>query len=228
MARRKMEIIKNLAHLHITLSEYVAQKMVNWSITPNQLSWLSLVSVLISAVLFSFGNYFYSIFGVLFFHFSLFLNRLDGALVRARDMVSKITSYGLWINDVFDDVRSPIVIIGIIIGASAPIIGVIGCVAITSSLYTKIVLRYGKSFLSESPRAIPQLFESIFGKVLHYSIVILALLNAVQFFVLIFASYSLVRCLVTFYTYDTKIRSIVISKVRRRKKKIKRKGKGIL
>jgi phosphatidylglycerophosphate synthase len=203
---------KKLAHLHITLSEYVAKKMANTKIIPNQISWLGLISIFISAALFSFGNYYYSIVGVLFFHLSLFTSRLDGALARAKNLPKPYTPYGIWLNDIFDDIRYPIAIFGITIGAANLATTIVACIGIISSLYNTIVLQYGKKFLTTPPTKILHLFEKIFGKVLNYSIVILALLNSIQFFVLIFTPYMLVHCLAYFYLYTTTIKKLGVSR----------------
>jgi phosphatidylglycerophosphate synthase len=200
-------------NLQIELAKYIADKMPD-SITPNHASWFRLVFAILAGVLFSFGDYYLSIAAVLVFHFSLILNRVDGFMARKRNLV---TRYGVWLNEIFDDVKYPIIVIGIAIGYPSQALAVMAGLAILFYLYHKIILNHSmfrkyqymsnKSFGFGLPTVISHSFESVSGLVLRYSMVVLALAKAMELYVLVFMLYSIAFCTITFYTFDSRIRN---------------------
>jgi len=165
-----------------------------------------------SAWMFSFGTQIFSILGVALFHVSLIINRVDGFMARKKKFV---TRYGIWLNDIFDDIRYPVIIVGITI--ASPSFMLLAAVGILCYMYHKIILNHGmfrkydymhgKSFEFKLPTVISPAFESISGIIMRYSMVAFAFLNVMESYVLVFSTYSVIYCLITFFIYDSRIRS---------------------
>ena len=85
------------------IDEKLAQKVVNYlvktSVTPNQVTTLSLLFAAFAAVFFSFGIYFFAVIGSILFILSKFLDNVDGQLARELNSSSK---FG-WYYDYFSD-----------------------------------------------------------------------------------------------------------------------------
>lgn len=196
----------------ITLAERTARILVKTKITPNQVSWVGTILFFTSAWMFSLGTHAFSILGVGIFHVSLIFNRVDGFMARKKKFVTK---YGIWLNDIFDDIRYPVIIVGI--AAATPTFMLLACAGIFCYMYHKIILNHGmfrkydymhgKSFEFKLPTVISPAFESISGIIMRYSMVAFAFLNVMESYVLIFSAYSVIYCLLTFFIYDSRIRS---------------------
>tara|TARA_B100000029_G_scaffold221615_1_gene219297 strand:+ start:9174 stop:9788 length:615 start_codon:yes stop_codon:yes gene_type:complete len=101
------------------IDQKIASKVVGYfsktSITPNQVTTLSLLMASFAAVFFSFGIYFFSVIGSILFIFAKFLDNLDGKLAREKNMR---TTFG-WYYDYFADTAAYILMfVGISAGIS--------------------------------------------------------------------------------------------------------------
>jgi len=194
-------------NLQIKTAQKIADTVPN-SITANQISWLGISLTVASSILFALGNYLYSFAAVLLFHFSLLLNRVDGMVARKRD---NVTSYGVWLNDVFDDLRYPLIIIGISIANLN--MAILACIAIVLYLWQKIMtdvstdrkhpFLLGRSFNLKPPN-FP--LEKQMGQVLRYSMALFALLDTMWVYIISFLLYSIIGCFETFNSFESKTR----------------------
>lgn len=98
------------------LSWYIYQPMayallkliIDTKITPNQVTIVSMLFGLLSAIFIIFNQY---IFAVLFLHISFILDCLDGQLARAKNQQSQ---FGLWLDNVFDRLVENLILIALI------------------------------------------------------------------------------------------------------------------
>jgi len=81
------------------LAQRVVRYLIKTSITPNQVTTVSLLLAAFAAVFFTFGIYFFSVIGSLLFIFAKFLDHVDGQLARE---LKKETKFG-WYYDSFVD-----------------------------------------------------------------------------------------------------------------------------
>ena len=81
------------------LAQRVVRYLIKTSITPNQVTTVSLLFAAFAAVFFTFGIYFFSVIGSLLFIFAKFLDHVDGQLARE---LKKETKFG-WYYDSFVD-----------------------------------------------------------------------------------------------------------------------------
>ena len=81
------------------LAARLVRYLIKTSITPNQVTTVSLLLAAFAAVFFTFGIYFFSVIGSLLFIFAKFLDHVDGQLARE---LKKETKFG-WYYDSFVD-----------------------------------------------------------------------------------------------------------------------------
>lgn len=95
------------------ISLRITKLLVKTSITPNQITFFSLVLSLIAAYFFIFGNYYYALIGVLFLHLSFLFDHVDGEIARYKNLKSL---FGAWFDQVTDRIMESLVFVGITIG----------------------------------------------------------------------------------------------------------------
>ena len=96
------------------LAARLVRYLIKTSITPNQVTTVSLLLAAFAAVFFTFGIYFFSVIGSLLFIFAKFLDHVDGQLARE---LKKETKFG-WYYDSFVDTATYILMF---VGISAGI-----------------------------------------------------------------------------------------------------------
>ncbi len=74
---------------------FLARRLVNTSITPNQVTFISFLLKFPAAYLFFLGEYVYFALGALVFYLSIIFDFIDGPLARLKGMSS---SYGAWLD----------------------------------------------------------------------------------------------------------------------------------
>ena len=82
------------------LGSYIALKLKDSRITPNQVSIIGFIIGIIAAFSFSFGNYYSTLFGSFMYIVALILDYTDGVLARLKNMSS---FFGRWLEMNFDD-----------------------------------------------------------------------------------------------------------------------------
>ena len=75
------------------LARIIVKQLVRSPITPNQITYFSLLLAICGSILLTVGKSSYSNCGVLLFIFARFLDHLDGELARQKEMKSKIGYY---------------------------------------------------------------------------------------------------------------------------------------
>lgn len=103
-------IIRKFSRL---LDNWIASKLVSTSITPNQITFLSFIVILISAFFFVLGKHIYVILGALLFLLSHILDGVDGSLARLKGMSS---TYGDFLDSVVGVSSRPIVFFCMAVG----------------------------------------------------------------------------------------------------------------
>jgi phosphatidylglycerophosphate synthase len=92
------------------ISKYFTQMLLFTSISANQATIIDICLGIISAILFSFGNYSYSIIAAFILQLWYVFDCVDGEIARAR---SQCSSEGLYLDYVGHDIVQPCVYIGI-------------------------------------------------------------------------------------------------------------------
>ena len=95
-------------------SKVVTPILIQTSLTPNQITIMSMCSGLLSGIFLSLGTYESSLWGVLFFEFAYLLDNSDGEIARLKNMKSEI---GAKLDILCDMVTDTAFFIGIFIGA---------------------------------------------------------------------------------------------------------------
>lgn len=211
MAKKKKKKIRSI-NVYGESFKYLTKKMLEMdlNVTPNQLSWLGFITVIIPAVLFSFNNHIYTIIGVIIFQMSLVLNGLDGAWARAKRMTTK---YGQWLDDIFDNVRDPIIVTGIYLGSMDPLLGAVGLIGVVSySFYCLMIMYNERDPFDKNKKLQKKLKNYQYGfrwqteKFKRYSMVVLALLNMMSWYVWIIAIISIASCVSCFFLSRSEIK----------------------
>ncbi len=121
--------------LNRPVSKRITRWLVNTSLTPNTLSIISFVICLISAALFSIGNYISFLIGGLLAQFTSVLDGCDGEVARLKFQSSR---YGAWLDAVLDRYGDAAIVLGIIYGlwnySANPNVWLVGYVALVGSL----------------------------------------------------------------------------------------------
>ncbi|WAH36013.1 CDP-alcohol phosphatidyltransferase family protein [Alicyclobacillus dauci] len=100
----------------LPVSVPISEWLCRTRLTPNQISIISLVIAIISAGVFVIGTPVALIIGALLFQLSYILDCADGYKARKMNMSSKL---GHWIDHTFDEIKKPILMIGIYLGQNA-------------------------------------------------------------------------------------------------------------
>jgi phosphatidylglycerophosphate synthase len=97
----------------LPLSVPISEWLCKTSLTPNAISVISLVFAILSSVVFYLGTPLAMVFGAVLFHISYILDCADGYKARKMNMSAQI---GHWIDHTFDEIKKPILMIGIYSG----------------------------------------------------------------------------------------------------------------
>ena len=100
--------------LNRRISSWLSQHLVKTRITPNQITIISFVIALASAVFFGLGNRWSLIIGGLLIQFSSIVDGCDGEIARLKGLSS---AYGAWLDSVLDRFADAAVITGMAWGA---------------------------------------------------------------------------------------------------------------
>ena len=99
--------------LNRPLSQKISAFLSKLNITPNQISLLSFLMAIISAILFSNGRYLYFAIGGIFAQITSILDGCDGEIARLKFLQ---TRYGEWMDRVLDRYADAFIIFGIMYG----------------------------------------------------------------------------------------------------------------
>ncbi len=98
--------------VHRKISIYITRFLLNFNITANQVSLLSIFFGLAGAVLLSISGFIFNIFGFLGFYFYYLLDRVDGEIARYR---KEITLKGIYLDEIGHLIMHPLFFIALAI-----------------------------------------------------------------------------------------------------------------
>ena len=81
------------------ISAFISKKLVNYEITPNQISIIALLIALIGSYFISKNNYILMVLGGIFVQLSSIMDNCDGEIARLKNLESK---FGGWLDQVLD------------------------------------------------------------------------------------------------------------------------------
>ena len=123
----------------------------NSNLTPNQISFISLVLVLIGCVFFAFSPYPYMLMGFLFLHLGYAFDMLDGVYARYKELSSK---YGKWFDPFLDTIKVAFLFISLSYGSflakGNPLVLLWGMMAMANSLITYYVMNTKEHVIKET------------------------------------------------------------------------------
>jgi len=96
--------------LNRPISTRISKFLVNWNITPNQISIFSFVLSVIAAGLFALGNYWFLVFGGIIAQFASIIDGSDGEVARLKYLSS---DYGGWFDAVLDRYADAFLLFGL-------------------------------------------------------------------------------------------------------------------
>lgn len=99
--------------IYRTFSGPIANKLKDTRVTPNHVTYLSIIPGLLASLLFSFGSYWYSIAGIVLLQIAVLMDFIDGDLARLKKATS---NFGWWLDDVKDKLLDFILYLALIIG----------------------------------------------------------------------------------------------------------------
>lgn len=94
-------------------SGWLASRLLNTSITPNQVTLISLLLAFAGSVFFVFGYWQFLVVGAFLWLFSEFLDFVDGDLARAR---KRVTVSGIMFDAVSDTLKKPLLVVSLSLG----------------------------------------------------------------------------------------------------------------
>lgn len=94
-------------------AKFIIKHLINTSLTPNQISVLTFLSLVLAAFFLSFGKYNYNIIAGIMMLIALILDHCDGGIARLKFSTSR---FGAWLDDILDTIGFYAVIIGVTIG----------------------------------------------------------------------------------------------------------------
>jgi len=95
--RQEIKDYPFIGHLLRRISPYFTKFFVEHNITPNQVTALSILFVIVGSLLFVFGDYYLMLIGCVFYLFWLLLDRVDGEIARVTNLK---TIGGLYLENV--------------------------------------------------------------------------------------------------------------------------------
>lgn len=95
------------------ISEPIAVLLSKTTVTPNQVSFISIMSSVIAGIFFSFGEWKYLAVGYLFLQLAFLMDHVDGNLAR---YAKKSSAFGNWVDEISNKLHKFFFIIGLSIG----------------------------------------------------------------------------------------------------------------
>ncbi|HZX44982.1 MAG TPA: CDP-alcohol phosphatidyltransferase family protein [Candidatus Nanoarchaeia archaeon] len=95
------------------ISLRITYLLIRTQITPNQITFFSLILGLVASFLFSLGSYYYALVGILFIHLSFLFDHVDGEIARYKKLRS---DFGAWFDQVSDRIKESTAFIGLALG----------------------------------------------------------------------------------------------------------------
>ena len=176
--------------LNRPLSARLSRRLVNYSVTPNQISLFSFLFSVLAASLFALGGYPALVLGGLLAQFASVIDGCDGEIARLKFQESP---YGGWFDAVLDRYADALLLLGLTWHAYAAstdrLILLIGFLAIIGSFMVSYTadkydglmqdrIRQGKGFrLGRDVRVLLMLFGALFNQVALTLVVIAAVMN---------------------------------------------------
>jgi len=125
---------KGAAIIYRYLGVLCALKLKNTEVTPNQLTVISFLFGILSAVLFVVDSYWSTIYAIILYQICIVLDYADGTLARLKQQNSFL---GIWLEAVLDPLREFFVIFGVCIGLwnqyLDPMIWILGFILIATN-----------------------------------------------------------------------------------------------
>jgi phosphatidylglycerophosphate synthase len=203
--------------VHIHLVQYsnliyrpLAQKIVNLientNITPNQITVVSFVFGILSAIFFAFGYQLYLIIALILLHLSILADFVDGGLARKKNMSSV---YGAWLDSNIDRMIDPVLFLGIAYGVynltGDKSVWVICCIAVMTRLLVDIIylitrteIPSGLTFIADKVNRgwLVRLF--LYGRTnIHLVTTVAVIFNRMYLYLIVISLYSF-----SFYIYS--------------------------
>lgn len=199
--------------------KYLVLKIfIKTRLTPNTITGLGFLIMLVSAWFFSMGVYLYIILGMILFQLAQILDYSDGELARAKNMVSK---HGDWVDRISDLAKESFVLFGITFGIYRMLViptitvWIFGILAIASIQFRVFMLHVNPLCFPISSRKKIRKELGLFYKLVSYSwnivslsIILFAILNMMYIYLIIFASYNLLWCVASFVYLNFKYRKL--------------------
>jgi len=133
------------------LSTRISAFLSRLNITPNQISLISFLTAIVSAIFFSNGRYIYFILGGIFAQLSSILDGCDGEVARLKFQQTK---YGGWMDRVLDRYADASIIFGIMYGIWINTgwrgVWILGFITLIGTFMNSYTARWYDSFLRET------------------------------------------------------------------------------
>ena len=95
------------------LSEPIALLLSKTNITPNQVSFISVVSSIVAGIFFSLGEWLYLVIGYIFLQLTYLLDHVDGNLAR---YTGRSDEFGKWVDEIANKPPKFFLVLGVSIG----------------------------------------------------------------------------------------------------------------
>lgn len=122
------------------ISEPIAILLSKTSITPNQVSFMSVVSSIVAGVFFSLGEWLYLVIGYVFLQLTYLLDHVDGNLAR---YTGKSDEFGKWVDEIANKPCKFFLVLGVSVGlfrmTNNPFYLILGSIAIFNWFYSAYI-----------------------------------------------------------------------------------------
>jgi len=189
--KTKDGLLETLFYRKISMN--ITKLLIKTNITPNQVTFLSLVFALIAAVFFflSYYGYKYLVIGAIFTQIALLFDYVDGEIARYKNLTSK---FGGWFDCIADRIKYISMIsalsISLYLKTANPIVLILGMFSILNLLMMNIVRLAARHYIKPKFYYAVSIKKTYISEVATISgiITIGALLNQVYYTLLIFAT----------------------------------------
>ena len=172
-----------LSFLPKKVSIRITRLLINTKITPNQITFISLILGIASAPFFFLGTYPQLIIGAALFYASFILDLVDGELARCK---KKYSDFGVWLDMTFDSFNNSLIVlvsaIGLFFNTNNSTILIIGLIAFFN-IYIRYYLGGVGFFIHFFPIA------ALFNKI-YYALLFYATIGAIVWIKQMFAYYK--------------------------------------
>lgn len=197
---------------------FIAKKLVNTKITPNQITFLSFLMKFPSAYFFYLGDYRFVVIGAIIFYLSIVVDFIDGPLARLKN---KTSDYGAWLDFGTDEFGNVIVLFAICLGLYLKLeniwVWIFGFLAVGSILSVTMVYQTFVRFFPEGDSKVieTQKKKTKFLKQFFYNdpffnttLIIAGLTNLLYPFIIMCAIYGWLFTIAMFIGLSIKVRNI--------------------